>query len=244
MLALGIVATRLVSFAAALWFTFAVAIVPSSADDAATDLAKAQLGRFYEALAGKADLGDVLGNAFQVMRTDGTRYDRAAYLARHPAYTSYTLSDVKASLAGDVLTVSYFVAVNGQVEGLGRASLGDPRLGQRRGRRRLDVRLGVGQVGLRLGQNRRHELRFGLWRRDHLRRAAAFGELVELLGGQDLDRQRLGRRRLERLRRDAEHGPGQDRDVRGAGRDGAGAWPLHVPQLPCSSSVTSATRRM
>ena len=49
-------------------------------EDAAT-LAEAQLGRFYEALAGRGDLSAILGDAFQIMRTDGTRYDRDAMIA-------------------------------------------------------------------------------------------------------------------------------------------------------------------
>jgi hypothetical protein len=100
----------------------------ATAEEDAAQLANAQLARFYDALTGKGDLNDVLGDAFQVMRTDGTRYDRAGYIARHPAYTSYKLSDLKAARAGDVLTASYFAAVNGQVEDFGRASGGDPRL--------------------------------------------------------------------------------------------------------------------
>jgi hypothetical protein len=101
---------------------------PARAADDAAALAETQLARFYDALSGKGDLADVLGGGFQVMRTDGTRYDRAGYIARHPSYTSYKLSDVQAALDGDVLTVSYFAAVNGQVEDIGRQTGGDPRL--------------------------------------------------------------------------------------------------------------------
>lgn len=101
---------------------------PARAADDADALAQAQLARFYDALSGKGDLGAVLGDAFQVMRTDGTRYDRAGYIARHPSYRSYKLSDVKATLSGDTLTVSYFAAVNGQVEDTARDTAGDPRL--------------------------------------------------------------------------------------------------------------------
>jgi ketosteroid isomerase-like protein len=91
-------------------------------------LAQTQLARFYDALTGKAELADVLGDAFQIMGTDGTRYDRAGYVARHPSYSSYKLSDLTAIRSGDVLTASYFAAVNGEVEETGGASGGDPRL--------------------------------------------------------------------------------------------------------------------
>jgi hypothetical protein len=103
-------------------------LLPARAAEDPDALAQTQLARFYDALSGKGDLGAVLGDAFQIMRTDGTRYDRVGYIARHPAYTSYKITGVKAALAGDTLTVSYFAAVNGQVEDTGRATEGDPRL--------------------------------------------------------------------------------------------------------------------
>jgi hypothetical protein len=103
-------------------------VPPAPAAEDVDALAETQLARFYDALSGKGDLGAVLGDAFQIMRTDGTRYDRAGYIARHPSYTSYKLSDVKATLSGDTLTVSYFAAVSGEVEDIARDTAGDPRL--------------------------------------------------------------------------------------------------------------------
>lgn len=96
-------------------------------EDAAT-LAEAQLGRFYEALAGRGDLAAVLGDAFQIMRTDGTRYDRETYLSRPPSYSGYKLGDIRAFQAGDVLTASYYAGVTGTLEGSGIASDDQPRL--------------------------------------------------------------------------------------------------------------------
>ena len=118
----------LIGLAVAGLLSVVVPSAPASAAEDAGSVAEAQLARFYDALSGKGDLAAVLGDAFQIMRTDGTRYDRAGYIARHPTYTSYKLTDVKATLAGDVLTVSYFAAVNGQVEDKARAGSGDPRL--------------------------------------------------------------------------------------------------------------------
>jgi hypothetical protein len=114
-------------------FSIAVAgaiggLSPAAAQEDASDLARMQLARFYDALSGKAALDDILGNAFQIMRTDGTRVDRATYLDRHPNYTSYELGEVVGFQAGDVLTASYFVAVDGEVEGFGVTSPGVPRL--------------------------------------------------------------------------------------------------------------------
>jgi ketosteroid isomerase-like protein len=96
-------------------------------EDAAT-LATAQLEQFYEALAGRGELSAVLGDAFQIMRTDGTRYDRETYLSRPPSYSGYKLGDIRAFQAGDVLTATYYAGVTGTLEGSGIASDDQPRL--------------------------------------------------------------------------------------------------------------------
>jgi len=96
-------------------------------EDAGT-LAKAELGRFYEALAGRGALADVLGDAFQIIRTDGTRYDRETYLSRPPAYSDYRLDGIRAFQSGDVLTATYFSGVTGTIEGTGLASEEQPRM--------------------------------------------------------------------------------------------------------------------
>lgn len=100
----------------------------AEAQEDAAALAEAQLTRFYEALAGRAELADVLGDAFQIMRTDGTRYDRATYLTRPPSYSAYKLGDIRALQAGDVLTATYFAGVTGTIEEAGVASEDQPRL--------------------------------------------------------------------------------------------------------------------
>ncbi|MCB1502876.1 MAG: nuclear transport factor 2 family protein [Bauldia sp.] len=98
------------------------------AEEDATVLAEAQLARFYDAISGKAPLADVLGEAFQIMRTDGTRYDRAAYLERPASYGGYALSGVKGTMAGDVLTTTYFTTATGTVGDQEVVSEGEPRL--------------------------------------------------------------------------------------------------------------------
>jgi len=102
--------------------------VAAVAGEDATALAEAQLARFYDGLSGKALLADVLGDAFQIMRTDGTRLDRAAYLDRPASYGDYRLSGVKGTLAGDVLTVTYFTTAAGTVGEQDVMSEGEPRL--------------------------------------------------------------------------------------------------------------------
>jgi len=96
-------------------------------EDAAT-LAQAQLTRFYEALSGSGALEDVLGDGFQIMRTDGTRYDRTEYLGRPPSYSAYKLGDIRAVQAGDVLTATFFSGVTGTLDDRDVASSDQPRL--------------------------------------------------------------------------------------------------------------------
>jgi ketosteroid isomerase-like protein len=100
------------------------AVAQANPDAIATD----GLTRFYDALSGKGNLADVLGDAFQVMRTDGTRIDRATYLSRHPSYRSYRLSDIRAAISGDTLTVSFLVGARGTIEEREIDSTGEPRL--------------------------------------------------------------------------------------------------------------------
>ena len=100
----------------------------AEAQEDAAVLAETELTRFYEALAGRGELADTLGDAFQIMRTDGTRYDRATYLSRPPSYSAYKLGDIRAFQAGDVLTATYFAGVTGTLEDTGIASEDQPRL--------------------------------------------------------------------------------------------------------------------
>jgi len=101
---------------------------PAEAQEDPAVLAEAQLTRFYEAVSGRGELADVLGDSFQIMRTDGTRYDKATYLTRPPSYSAYKLEDVRAFQSGDVLTATYFTGVTGTIEDAGIASEDQPRL--------------------------------------------------------------------------------------------------------------------
>jgi ketosteroid isomerase-like protein len=98
------------------------------AEEDATTLAEAQITRFYDALSGKGELAAVLGDAFQIMRTDGTRYDRAEYLGRPPSYSGYQLADIRGMLAGDVLTATFYAGVTGALDDRTVASTDQPRL--------------------------------------------------------------------------------------------------------------------
>jgi ketosteroid isomerase-like protein len=100
----------------------------AEAQEDPTALATAQLTRFYDALAGRGELVGVLGQAFQIMRTDGTRYDRAGYLDRASSLSAYRLGNVHGVQAGDVLTATFFADATGTVGGAGVVTEGLPRL--------------------------------------------------------------------------------------------------------------------
>ena len=100
----------------------------AEAQDGAAAIAEAQITRFLEALGGHGELADLLGDAFQIIRTDGSRYDRAGYLAHPPSYSAYRISDVKAVQSGDVLTATFFAGLTGTLEGQSVVIEDQPRL--------------------------------------------------------------------------------------------------------------------
>jgi ketosteroid isomerase-like protein len=100
----------------------------AEAQEDPTALATAQLTRFYDALAGRGELAGVLGQAFQLMRTDGTRYDRSGYLDGASSLSAYALGNVHGVQAGDVLTATFLVDATGTVGGADVATEGQPRL--------------------------------------------------------------------------------------------------------------------
>jgi ketosteroid isomerase-like protein len=103
--------------------------VSANAQDDATSVAKTEVDRFYRALTDNGPpLADVLGEAFQLIRTDGSRYDRAQYLAQAPKLSDYTLGEFQAMESGDVLTTTFFAGLTGTVEGVARNSVSDPRM--------------------------------------------------------------------------------------------------------------------
>lgn len=87
--------------------------------NAAEDLdavGRAQVERFYEGTSGKAPLDKILGEGFQLMRTDGARYDRAGYLKNPASLQTYKLDGFKATQVGDTLIVTFFATFQGKIE--------------------------------------------------------------------------------------------------------------------------------
>lgn len=99
------------------------------AADSADALGRAEVERFYSALEqGPAALEAILADSFQLIRTDGRTYDRAAYLAGASSLTRYAISDVKALQAGDILTVTFRASFAGTVGGVAQEAEALPRL--------------------------------------------------------------------------------------------------------------------
>ncbi len=91
-------------------------------------LARAQVERFYAGTAGRAPLAEILGEGFQLIRTDGTRYDRSGYLANPASLQTYELDGFKATRAGDALIATFFASFRGTVEGIRYEITRSPRL--------------------------------------------------------------------------------------------------------------------
>jgi ketosteroid isomerase-like protein len=91
-------------------------------------LASEQVERFYAGTAGRAPLAEIMGEAFQLIRTDGTRYDRSGYLANPASLQTYELDDFKVTRAGDALIATFFASFRGTVEGIRYDVTRSPRL--------------------------------------------------------------------------------------------------------------------
>jgi ketosteroid isomerase-like protein len=81
-------------------------------------LGRMQVERFYAGTSGKAPLEDVLGEGFQLIRTDGRRYDRTGYLGNPASLQTYSLDGFRTTRSGDVLTVTFFTTYQGTLEGV------------------------------------------------------------------------------------------------------------------------------
>jgi ketosteroid isomerase-like protein len=57
-----------------------------------------------------------LGEGFQLMRTDGKRYDRAGYLKNPASLQTFKLEDFQTTQVGDTLIVTFFATFRGKIE--------------------------------------------------------------------------------------------------------------------------------
>jgi hypothetical protein len=103
----------------------------SPAANAAEDLdalARTQVERFYDATSGKVSLAQILGEGFQLIRSDGTVYERSGYLKNPASLRTYKLDGFKATRAGDTLIVTFFASFSGKIEGVSYEVTRSPRL--------------------------------------------------------------------------------------------------------------------
>jgi ketosteroid isomerase-like protein len=100
----------------------------AKADEDAVATAQTEIDRFLQALSGNGDLEDVLGDAFQLFRSNGQRFDRAAYLSTPSSLTRYAVDSVEAIEADGVLTATFLVSATGEVDGVERETVGLPHI--------------------------------------------------------------------------------------------------------------------
>ncbi|WP_119275151.1 nuclear transport factor 2 family protein [Taklimakanibacter deserti] len=109
------------------WQLRGIALTADAAEDL-DSLARAQVEHFYAATAGKAPLAEILGEGFQLIRTDGMRYDRSGYVVNPASLQTYEFDGFKATRTGDALMVTFFASVRGKIEGIQREVTRLPRL--------------------------------------------------------------------------------------------------------------------
>lgn len=99
-----------------------IAMLPlSAAADADEDLARTLIDRFYADLGpDSAELDAFMGDGFQIIGSDGLRFDKTSYLGFAKEVTSYEISGLVTRRDGDVLTATYDVTYTGAFEGVAR----------------------------------------------------------------------------------------------------------------------------
>lgn len=93
----------------------------ATADDEVDALALNLIDRFYDALApDNTELAGFLGDGFQIIGSDGVRFDRSGYLGFPKAITRFEISDLIAKRDGDLVTATFEVGYEGAFEGVAR----------------------------------------------------------------------------------------------------------------------------
>jgi hypothetical protein len=84
-------------------------------------LALRLIDRFYDGLApGNSALAQFIGDGFQIIGSDGLRFDRNSYLAFPKQIRKYEITDIIARREGDVLTATFEVGYVGAFQGVAR----------------------------------------------------------------------------------------------------------------------------
>lgn len=96
-----------------------------------SDIAEAEglINQFYDALGPDSSaLTGFLSEGFQIIGSDGRRFDRSEYLEFPKSITSYDVSDIVALRDGDILTATFNIGYRGSFEGQERSVPHLPRL--------------------------------------------------------------------------------------------------------------------
>jgi hypothetical protein len=95
--------------------------LPASAAEDDDQLARTLIDRFYEDLGpSSAELDAFMGEGFQIIGSDGLRFDKASYPNFAKEVTSYTIAGLVTRRDGDMLTATYDVTYTGAFEGVAR----------------------------------------------------------------------------------------------------------------------------
>ena len=109
--------TAAMLIAVALWSAPATA----ESDNERDALALRLIDRFYNDLTpGNSELARFLGDGFQIIGSDGLRFDRTSYLTFPKQITEYEITDLIARREGDVLTATFEVGYVGAFQGVAR----------------------------------------------------------------------------------------------------------------------------
>jgi hypothetical protein len=101
--------------------TFLPAPATADSDVELDALARRLIDRFYDDLApGNPALAQFIGDGFQIIGSDGLRFDRNGYLAFPKQIIKYEISDLIARSEGDVLTATFEVGYVGTFQGVAR----------------------------------------------------------------------------------------------------------------------------
>ncbi len=97
-------------------------LAPGAIADEATDqLARTLIARFYDDLApNSAALGAYMGTGFQIIGSDGLRFDRDTYPGFAKEVSSYDISDLVARRDADLITATFEVTYIGSFQGVAR----------------------------------------------------------------------------------------------------------------------------
>ena len=88
---------------------------PVAADEADDQLARTLIDRFYQALApDSAALKAFMGEGFQIIGSDGLRFDRESYPAFQKAVTRYEIGGLVVRRDRDLLTATFEVSYVGE----------------------------------------------------------------------------------------------------------------------------------